>query len=88
MISKNIDFSKGVKEVIDYHYRFKIPDQFRRYQEKKRDQSVRMMECIETRRYHDSLVPGKVEKSTTKTEGQNAVTNGTNVAPKKQVRDW
>mmetsp|Transcript_19086 Transcript_19086/g.29396 ORF Transcript_19086/g.29396 Transcript_19086/m.29396 type:complete len:258 (+) Transcript_19086:805-1578(+) len=88
MISKNIDFSQGIKEVIDYHYRFKIPDQFRRYQEKKRDQSVRMMECIEKRRYHDSLVPGKLEKNTTKMEGQSAPNSSANTAPKKQVRDW
>jgi hypothetical protein len=42
--------NKVLQEVIDYHYRFKIPDQFRRFQERKREQAVRMLECIETRR--------------------------------------
>ena len=50
MISKALSGTKTFKDVVDYHYRFKIPDQFRRYQEKKREQAVRMMECIETRR--------------------------------------
>ena len=42
--------TKDLRDVIDYHYRFKIPDQFRRFQERKREQAVRMVECIETRR--------------------------------------
>lgn len=42
--------TKDLQDVIDYHYRFKIPDQFRRFQERKREQAVRMLECIETRR--------------------------------------
>mmetsp|Transcript_87023 Transcript_87023/g.130488 ORF Transcript_87023/g.130488 Transcript_87023/m.130488 type:complete len:615 (-) Transcript_87023:44-1888(-) len=50
MIYKGIAPSKDFKQVIDYHYRFKIPDQFRIFQDKKREQAVRMMECIETRR--------------------------------------
>lgn len=52
--AKSIGPTKSCQDVIDYHYRFKIPDQFRRYQDKKREQAVRMMECIETRRFHDS----------------------------------
>jgi hypothetical protein len=42
--------NKALSEVIDYHYRFKIPDQFRRVQERKREQAIRMLECIETKR--------------------------------------
>jgi len=42
---------KGLSEVIDYHYRFKIPDQFRKVQERKREQAIRMLECIETKRH-------------------------------------
>ena len=52
---------KALPEVIDYHYRFKIPDQFRRFQERKREQAVRMLECIETRR--NSNAPIVVSKS-------------------------
>jgi hypothetical protein len=37
--------------VIDYWYRFKIPNQFRVYQNKKREQALRMMECIEKRAF-------------------------------------
>jgi hypothetical protein len=55
MISKGIAPSKDFKDIVDYHYRFKIPDQFRRFQDKKREQAVRMMECIETRRYLNSI---------------------------------
>ncbi|KAL3917182.1 MAG: hypothetical protein SGILL_004833, partial [Bacillariaceae sp.] len=42
--------TKDLQEVIDYHYRFKIPDQFRRFQERKREQAVRILECVETKR--------------------------------------
>lgn len=50
MITKALAGQKTFKDVVDYHYRFKIPDQFRRYQEKKREQALRMMECVESRR--------------------------------------
>lgn len=50
MIAKALSGTKTFKDVVDYHYRFKIPDQFRRYQEKKREQALRMMECVEHRR--------------------------------------
>ena len=42
--------SKSLSDVIDYHYRFKIPDQFRKIQERKREQAIRMLEVIETKR--------------------------------------
>jgi len=48
--------NKALQEVIDYHYRFKIPDQFRRFQERKREQAIRMLECIETRRNVDCAI--------------------------------
>ena len=56
MISKALAGTKTFKDVVDYHYRFKIPDQFRRYQEKKREQAVRMMECLEHRRSHETSI--------------------------------
>ena len=49
--------SKSFRDVIDYHYRFKIPDQFRVFQEIKREQAVRMMECIESRRNVNAAIP-------------------------------
>jgi len=48
--------NKLLQEVIDYHYRFKIPDQYRRVQERKREQAVRMLECVETKRNLDAPI--------------------------------
>jgi hypothetical protein len=56
MIGKGIAPTKDFKDTIDYHYRFKIPDQFRRFQDKKREQAVRMIECIETRRHLNVVI--------------------------------
>lgn len=58
MIAANSLVSKNFKDAVDYHYRFKIPGQFRRNQDKKREHAVRMMEIIENRRSEDtSIVP-------------------------------
>ena len=56
MISKGVGTGKSFKQVVDYHYRFKIPYQFRRYRDKKKDQARTMMECIEGRRLRDALL--------------------------------
>ena len=50
MIAVNSLHSKNFKDIVDFHYRFMIPGQFRRYQDKKRENAVRMMEIIENRR--------------------------------------
>lgn len=42
MVTKGVP-TKVEKEIVDYHYRFKITDQFRRYEEQKREQAQRMM---------------------------------------------
>lgn len=55
LIGSALSPTKTNKEVVDYHYRFKIPDQFRKYQEKKREQAIRMARCIETRKYSDAI---------------------------------
>lgn len=54
-ISKAIAPTKNVKDVIDYFYRFKVSDQFRKFQDKKRAMAVRIVECIETKKYCESL---------------------------------
>lgn len=64
-ICKGITPSKDFHDVIDYHYRFKIPDQFRRFQEKKREMAVRMLECIETRRNIHTVIQVDYERSVT-----------------------
>ena len=52
-IAKAVAPFKSISEVIDYHYRFKIPDQFRLYQERKREIAARIVECIDHRRVID-----------------------------------
>lgn len=67
--------NKTLQEVIDYHFRFKIPDQFRRFQERKREQAVRMLECIESRRSLNApiLMPSSLRPhSSTDEESGNA----------------
>jgi hypothetical protein len=56
MVLKGISSSKSVQDIVDYHYRFKIPDQFRLFQNKNREQAVRMMESIEARRNINSSI--------------------------------
>jgi hypothetical protein len=53
-IAKLLMPMRNYNDVIDYWFRFKVSDQFRLYQDKKREQAIRMMECIEKRRYHES----------------------------------
>ena len=57
MVAKSVASLTAAKthcDIVDYHYRFKIPDQFRRYQNKKREQAVKMMECIEARKVSEN----------------------------------
>ena len=62
LISKNVAIknkTKGIhKEVVDYHYRFKIPDQFKRFQELKREQARRILEAGERLRLNEYLSEG------------------------------
>jgi hypothetical protein len=46
---------KAMKEAIDYFYRFKVSDQFRKFQDKKRTFAVQMVECIEKRKHLESI---------------------------------
>mmetsp|Transcript_8300 Transcript_8300/g.12288 ORF Transcript_8300/g.12288 Transcript_8300/m.12288 type:complete len:563 (-) Transcript_8300:290-1978(-) len=41
MIAKGVP-TKTTKDIVDYHYRFKIPDQFTKFQEKRKEQAQRM----------------------------------------------
>jgi hypothetical protein len=59
MIASHSVPSKSLKDIVDYHYRFKIPDQFRIYQEKKRQCAMRMIDIIENRRAEDSSIPNR-----------------------------
>jgi hypothetical protein len=56
-ITKGIGDNKNHKDVVDYFYRFKIPDQFRSYQDQKRDQAKRILECVEKHRRDEYLSP-------------------------------
>jgi hypothetical protein len=55
LIAKEIGPTKSHKDVVDYHYRYKIPDQFRRYQDKKRELAKRMLDCAEKHRLGEFL---------------------------------
>ena len=55
LISKGMSSLKKHMDVVDYHYRFKIPDQFRRYQDKKREQARRMLDSIEKQRMEEYI---------------------------------
>lgn len=80
LISKNVENKNESKnrregthkEVVDYHYRFKIPDQFKRFQELKREQARRILEAGERLRLNEYL-----------SEGGNQNGNGSNNGMKK-----
>jgi len=75
LISKGMGEAKNHKEVVDYHYRFKIPDQFKRYEDKKREQARRILECVDRHRLEEYLSQGS---------SQIASTNSGNVTKKSQ----
>jgi hypothetical protein len=50
MVYKALAPAKTLQDVIDYIYRYKIPDQYRLFQETKREAAIRMLESIESRR--------------------------------------
>jgi ELM2 domain. len=53
LIAKEVGPTKTHKDVVDYHYRYKIPYQFQRYQDKKRELARRMLDCVEKHRMGD-----------------------------------
>lgn len=55
VIANGMSSFKKHKDVVDYHYRFKIPDQFRRYEDKKREQAMRMLQAIEKQRMKEYI---------------------------------
>lgn len=76
MIRANSLSTKTFKDIVDYHYRFKIPDQFRRYQDKKREHAVRMMEIIENRRPEDTAIPAPRSESRGRSSYDSTAPNG------------
>eukprot|EP00562_Extubocellulus_spinifer_P000605 CAMPEP_0178488820 /NCGR_PEP_ID=MMETSP0696-20121128/10057_1 /TAXON_ID=265572 /ORGANISM="Extubocellulus spinifer, Strain CCMP396" /LENGTH=814 /DNA_ID=CAMNT_0020116601 /DNA_START=367 /DNA_END=2811 /DNA_ORIENTATION=- len=55
MIGKGVGRSKGHKDVVDYFYRFKIPEQFCKYKDRKREQAKRILQTVEKRKLRDAL---------------------------------
>lgn len=85
MVAKSVSSltsSKTHCHVVDYHYRFKIPDQFRRYQDKKREQAVRMMECIEARKFTENTEVKVLPQTIEKNGDGNSAARGENKRPK------
>ena len=76
MIAANAVISKSFKDVVDFHYRFMIPGQFRRYQDKKREHAVRMIEIIENRRSEGtSIAPRDDFRRRAPSDGRNGKTD-------------
>ena len=46
--------TKSMKDIIDYFYRFKVSDQNRNFQDKKRAFAVQMVDCIEARKHSEA----------------------------------
>jgi hypothetical protein len=74
-ISKDMGLTKKDKEVVDYHYRFKIPDQFRRYQDKKREQARHMLEVVENHRLGKYLSAETAQSINNSTNGSKKIHN-------------
>lgn len=66
--------TKTLKDVVDYHYRFKITDQFRKYQNQKREQALRIVKCIDSRK---ALNDTQYQSSTTGGTGSGLLTSMT-----------
>ena len=49
MIAKNLTETKTCKDVIEYHYRFKLVENFRRFKAKKQEQAREMINTVEYR---------------------------------------
>lgn len=78
-IAKTLAPAKSMQDVVDYHFRCKIPDQFRQYQEKKREIAVRIVECMEEKRsfhasnnsqYHHSSLSSTTNEASTRGGGE------------------
>mmetsp|Transcript_31948 Transcript_31948/g.47684 ORF Transcript_31948/g.47684 Transcript_31948/m.47684 type:complete len:257 (-) Transcript_31948:83-853(-) len=103
MIGKCLGAAKSFKDIVDYHYRFKIPDQFRRYQEKKKVQARKMLEFVEKKRLegvfekngsNSGLVGDLLSKSMDTDvggfggSGAMSVSSGASVGSGKRIRQW
>lgn len=86
---KDLKPEKTLEDVIDYHYRFKIPYMFNRFQDRKREQAVRMLECIETRRSLDTpiLVPTTQQPMSSTSQSTKKATNGSDTSNAND-QDW
>lgn len=83
MITRGIGPTKTHKDVVDYHYRFKIPFQFLRYQEKKREQARRMLHYLDNKIFQEAL--NKSEDQGIAKSGQIAIGNSLSL---KKIRSW
>lgn len=95
MISKNMNDSKSCKDIIDYHYRFKLPENFRRYKVKKREQAKRMMKSVEDRVLNEKLAEearkgcnSDSENSDEDVESNNNGAGGRVGAVNNRIRTW
>lgn len=69
MVHRALASEKSFKEIVDYVYRFKIPDQFRLFQEAKQEQAIRMLERIENLRDDNTVINVDRERVEQQSEG-------------------
>ena len=81
MVAKALAPTKSMKQVVDYYYRFKIPDQYRLYQNKKREQAIQLIECIEKRRNPSAPIAGAEPSTINVTESEDLEDENPNVQP-------
>ena len=87
MITRGVGPTKNHKDVVDYHYRFKIPSQFLRYQEKKRDQAKRMLEFVDKKLFEEVLSKNEGGSGGSNTKSNQGGVTGNSVSSKK-IRSW
>lgn len=63
MVYKALAPAKSLQDVIDYIYRHKIPDQYRLFQETKREAAIRIVESIESRRNINANINANKERA-------------------------
>ena len=86
-ITRGVAPTKNHKDVVDYHYRFKIPSQFLRYQEKKRDQAKRMLEFVDKKLFEEVLSKNEAVSGGSNTKANQGGVTGNTVSSKK-IRSW
>ena len=93
MTAKGFGESKTHKDIVDYHFRHQIPEQFRRYQESKLLQAQRMLQAVESRRAQESSNDNRdtamsMNASSSRIDGSNCSNLTSTMTHAKKYRHW